>query len=94
MPVETQDALSELESEALIEVFNIGVGRSASALNKMVSQAVELRVPHVKPVENRQIIARLEANNVGRLAGMNDLLGKPTNVTHLTAMLQKWLVVE
>jgi len=29
-----------------------------------------------------------------RLAGMNDFLGKPINVAHLTAMLLKWLVVD
>jgi len=29
-----------------------------------------------------------------RLAGMNDFIGKPINVAYLTAMLQKWLVIE
>jgi len=64
-------ALSELENDALKEIFNIGVGRSASALNKMVSQTVELSVPHVQLVENRHLIARLEANNVGRISAVS-----------------------
>jgi chemotaxis protein CheC len=71
MPVEMQDALSELESDALIEIFNIGVGRSASALNKMVSQTVELSVPHVQLVKNWQLIDRLKAANAGRISAVS-----------------------
>ena len=35
-----KDKLSLLEIDALTEIFNIGIGRAANALNKMVSQHV------------------------------------------------------
>lgn len=39
--------LNPLEQDALTEIFNLGIGRAASALNKMVEDEVILRVPEV-----------------------------------------------
>ena len=55
------EPLSELELDALQEIFNIGIGRSASALNEMVSQPVELTIPNVLLLHNEQVKARLTA---------------------------------
>ena len=47
-----KDKLSPLEIDALTEIFNIGIGRAANALNKMVSQPVDLTIPKVEIVPN------------------------------------------
>jgi chemotaxis protein CheC len=39
--------LSELEQDALTEIFNIGVGLAADVLSQMVGEDVRLSVPHV-----------------------------------------------
>ena len=54
-----QDQLSELEIDALREIFNIGIGRAASSLNKMVSQTVGLTIPGVEILPSQEAIARL-----------------------------------
>jgi chemotaxis protein CheC len=46
--------LSELEIDALTEIFNIGIGRAADALNKMVSKDVELSIPIVEILSNKE----------------------------------------
>jgi chemotaxis protein CheC len=43
-----EDKLSELELDALTEIFNVGIGRAANSLNKMVSQTVNLAIPEVR----------------------------------------------
>ena len=40
--------LSELETDLLAELFNIGVGKAADSLSRMVNQQVKLSVPKVE----------------------------------------------
>ncbi|NQZ80359.1 MAG: chemotaxis protein CheC [Colwellia sp.] len=52
--------LSELEIDALTEIFNIGVGRAADSLNKMVSKTVELTIPIVEILPNNEAKIKLD----------------------------------
>ena len=40
-------SLSELESDALGEIMNIGIGRAARALSEMVDQPINMNIPSV-----------------------------------------------
>ncbi len=44
-------ALNELQQDALLEIFNIGVGKAAAALSKMTSEEVLLSVPTIEFLE-------------------------------------------
>lgn len=50
-------SLDELERDALTEVVNIGVGRAAAGLRKMVGQQVLLSVPSVEIVTHKAAAA-------------------------------------
>ncbi len=50
------DALDELEHDALTELVNIGVSRSAASLRKMVGEHVSLSVPSVDVVSRRAAV--------------------------------------
>ena len=52
--------LSDLEIDALTEIFNIGVGRAADSLNKMVSKTVELTIPIVEILPNNEAKIKLD----------------------------------
>lgn len=54
------DKLTPLEVDALTEIFNIGIGRAANSLNKMVSQPVELTIPQIKIQPNKKTKKNLE----------------------------------
>ncbi len=62
-------SLSELESDALIEIFNIGVGQAAASMSAIVNETVRMSVPSVSFI-NRAEAARLldgktlEAENI------------------------------
>ncbi|RFP14743.1 MULTISPECIES: chemotaxis protein CheC [unclassified Duganella] len=51
-------SLSELENDALIEIFNIGVGQAAASMSAIVNEAVRMSVPSVSFI-NRTEAARL-----------------------------------
>jgi chemotaxis protein CheC len=53
------DKLSALEIDALTEIFNIGIGRAASSLNKMVSQTIDLTIPEIEILPNSMAKSRL-----------------------------------
>ncbi|MYM68448.1 chemotaxis protein CheC [Pseudoduganella sp. FT55W] len=55
--------LSELENDALIEIFNIGVGQAAASMSAIVNEAVRMSVPSIS------FIPRTEA---ARLLGKSD----------------------
>lgn len=57
--------LSELELDALKEIFNIGIGRSASALNQMVSEEVHLTIPEVHLIPHKEAKSKLIEKNQG-----------------------------
>jgi len=52
--------LSTLEQDALCEVFNIGIGKAAAALNKMVNDEVELNIPNVELVSQKKALEKLK----------------------------------
>ena len=54
--------LSELESDLLAELFNIGVGRAAASLSTMVNQEVKLSVPHVQFLTLEHLASKLGKN--------------------------------
>lgn len=53
--------LSALENDALIEIFNIGVGQAATAMSAIVNEAVRMSVPSITFI-NRADAAQLLSN--------------------------------
>ncbi|HEU4845599.1 MAG TPA: chemotaxis protein CheC [Burkholderiaceae bacterium] len=50
--------LSELETDALVEIFNIGVGQAAAAMSAIVNEEVRMSVPAIRFMQ-RAAAARL-----------------------------------
>lgn len=50
--------LSELENDALVEIFNIGVGQAAAAMSAIVNEEVRMSVPSIRFMQ-RTAAARL-----------------------------------
>jgi chemotaxis protein CheC len=65
--------LSELENDALIEIFNIGVGQAAASMSAIVNEAVRMSVPSITFI-HRAEAARLLRNRVfepARICGVS-----------------------
>ena len=54
--------LSELQQDAMLEIFNIGVGKAAAALSKMTSEEVLLSVPTIEFLEWKEAKLHLPSN--------------------------------
>ena len=54
--------LSEIENDALVEIFNIGVGRAAAAMSSIVGEEVVMSVPAIS-FEDRSIAASILCGN-------------------------------
>jgi chemotaxis protein CheC len=63
--------LSELEHDALVEIFNIGVGQAAASMSAIVNEAVRMSVPSITFVPRAEA-ARLLGN---RLAAPERICG-------------------
>lgn len=46
--------LSEIEQDALTEIFNVGIGQAAGAMNRMVHEEVLLKVPEVLVIPQQE----------------------------------------
>jgi len=55
--------LSELENDALVEIFNIGVGQAAASMSAIVNEAVRMSVPSITFI-HRAEAARLLRNQI------------------------------
>ncbi len=51
--------LSELELDALSEVFNMGVGQAADALSQLAGESVQLSVPQVQLLSKQEVVRQL-----------------------------------
>ena len=63
-------SLNELELDALTELLNIGVGRSAVSLRQLVGHQILLRVPKVLLVQRLAAIEMLRTLESGPLVGV------------------------
>lgn len=64
------DKLTLLEIDALTEIFNIGIGRAAKSLNQMVSQTVDLTIPEIEMLPNKQAKHKLDLNTAMEISAV------------------------
>ena len=64
-------ALSELQQDALLEIFNIGAGQAAAALSAIVHEKVAMTVPSLSFVERSGVPALLGTGDDGRACGIS-----------------------
>jgi chemotaxis protein CheC len=62
--------LSELEFDALTEVFNLGVGQAAHALSQIAGESVNLSVPRVESITRQLLANQMEAQGCQRLCAV------------------------
>ena len=53
--MESNNALSDLQKDALREIVNIGVGKGAALLGQMVNLSIQLSIPHVDVIKFKEI---------------------------------------
>ncbi|MEN2787251.1 chemotaxis protein CheX [Sphingomonas qilianensis] len=63
--------LSELETDALTEIVNIGVSRAASNLRKMVGDQVLLSVPSIEVVSQRRAARLIGEREINQLVAVS-----------------------
>lgn len=71
--------LSELQLDALTEIFNIGAGRAASSLSEIVGEEVKLSVPRVQLYQSSEINAGVLSLNSPRLGAVKQSFSGPFN---------------
>jgi len=79
--------LSDLEEDLLGELFNLGVGRAANSLSKMVNQEVKLSVPSVKFVGYAEMSAYLGDND--RICAVGQKMQGPFDAQSLLLFPEK-----
>ena len=62
--------LTEIELDALTEVFNVGVGQAASALSQLANATVRLSVPKVEMISKQNISNELTSQGADRICAV------------------------
>lgn len=62
--------LTELELDALVEVFNVGVGQAANALSQLAGDTVRLNVPKVEMISKQGVSSELAAHGASRICAV------------------------
>ena len=64
--------LSEMENDALVEIFNIGVGHAAAAMSEIVNEEVTMSVPSITFLDRAEAAALLGSKRDGeRICGVS-----------------------
>jgi chemotaxis protein CheC len=69
--------LSELERDALAEVFNIGMGQAANSLSEMLQEEIQLSTPSLQLVAVADAVDVFTAGGSERIAGVRQLFSGP-----------------
>ena len=73
------NSLTDLQIDALTEIFNIGAGRAASSLSEIVGDEVQLSVPRLQLYKSIEIKADTLALNSPRLGAVKQHFSGPFN---------------
>jgi chemotaxis protein CheC len=63
--------LNELQHDALVEIFNIGVGHAARAMSEIVNEEVTMSVPSISFLNRADAAAMLGNNEAQRVCGVS-----------------------
>ncbi len=63
--------LDELHSDALGEIFNIGVGRAANVLSQLIKSEIELSAPEIKLAQIGQVRQTLAGNEFNHFSSVS-----------------------
>lgn len=63
--------LSELQHDALVEIFNIGVGHAAAAMSGIVNEEVTMSVPSIRFVNRAEAAIMLVNHESRRICGIS-----------------------
>jgi chemotaxis protein CheC len=63
--------LSELQHDALVEIFNIGVGHAAKAMSEIVNEPVTMSVPSISFLNRSSAAAMLGNKDSARVCGVS-----------------------
>jgi chemotaxis protein CheC len=63
--------LSELQHDALVEIFNIGVGHAAASMSGIVNEEVTMSVPSISFVNRTEAALMLVDNDTRRICGVS-----------------------
>ncbi|WP_394789595.1 chemotaxis protein CheC [Rhodoferax sp.] len=69
--------LSELQLDALTEIFNVGAGQAASSLSEIVGDEVLLSVPRIQFYDRNDVNADILSLKGGRLGAVRQNFGGP-----------------
>jgi chemotaxis protein CheC len=90
--------LTPMQLDILQELINIGVGRAAGMLNRMVSTHIQLQVPELVVLSSRELIHRYAARGgevfsavqltfSGHFSGMSALIFPPESASRLVNII-------
>lgn len=71
------NVLSEIELDALTEVFNVGAGRAALSLSEIVGEEVMLSVPSIEVLRAVEVNQRVLTLKDGKFASVSQLFSGP-----------------
>jgi len=70
-------SLSDLQVDAMTEIFNIGAGRAAASLSEIVGDEVKLSIPNIQLYQSTEISADTLALNSPRLGAVKQAFSGP-----------------
>lgn len=82
--------LSDLEIDALTEVFNVGAGRAALSLSEIIGEEVMLSVPEVNVLKATDVNAHVLTMKDGRFATVSQVFSGPFDAEAVLLFTEKY----
>jgi chemotaxis protein CheC len=82
--------LSDLEIDALTEVFNVGAGRAALSLSEIIGEEVMLSVPEVNVLKATDVNAHVLTMKDGKFATVSQMFSGPFDAEAVLLFTEKY----